>query len=123
MRVHLISFGFKYGAPAEADTVMDLRFLPNPYFVEALRPMSGKDEPIARYVLDGEPGREYLQKLLEFLDFTVPLYAREGRYRLTMAFGCTGGRHRSVAVTEAVLTHLRAGGYSVSVEHRHFSLG
>ncbi len=123
MRVHLISFGFKYGAPAEADTVMDLRFLPNPYFVEDLRPLSGMDEPIARYVLDGEPGREYLKKLLEFLDFTVPLYAKEGRYRLTLAFGCTGGRHRSVAVTEAVLAHLRDKSYSVSVEHRHFSLG
>ncbi len=123
MHVHLISFGFKYGAPAEADTVMDLRFLPNPYFVEELRPLSGQDEAIARFVLDGEPGREYLKRLLEFLDFTVPLYAREGRYRLTMAFGCTGGRHRSVAVTEAVLAHLRACGYTVSVEHRHFSLG
>lgn len=123
MRVHLISFGFKYGAPAEADTVMDLRFLPNPYFVEDLRPLSGQDEAIARFVLDGDPGREYLKRLLEFLDFTVPLYAREGRYRLTMAFGCTGGRHRSVAVTEAVLAHLRTHGYTVSVEHRHFSLG
>ncbi len=123
MRVHLISFGFKYGAPAEADNVTDLRFLPNPYFDEALRPMSGKDEAIARYVLDSDPGREYLHRLLEFLDFTLPLYAKEGRYRLTMAFGCTGGRHRSVAVTEAVLAHLRGQGFSVSVEHRHFSLG
>jgi UPF0042 nucleotide-binding protein len=123
MRVHLISFGFKYGAPAEADMVTDLRFLPNPYFDEALRPMSGKDEAIARYVLDSNPGREYLRRLLEFLDFTLPLYALEGRYRLTMAFGCTGGRHRSVAVTEAVLAHLREQGFNVSVEHRHFSLG
>lgn len=123
MRVHLISFGFKYGAPAEADTVTDLRFLPNPYFDESLRPMSGKDEAIARYVLKSDPGREYLRRLLEFLDFTLPLYAAEGRYRLTMAFGCTGGRHRSVAVTEAVLAHLRGLGYNVSVEHRHFSLG
>jgi UPF0042 nucleotide-binding protein len=123
MRVHLISFGFKYGAPAEADMVTDLRFLPNPYFDEALRPMSGKDEAIARYVLDSNPGREYLRRLLEFLDFTLPLYASEGRYRLTMAFGCTGGRHRSVAVTEAVLAHLREQGFNVSVEHRHFSLG
>lgn len=123
MRVHLISFGFKYGAPAEADMVTDLRFLPNPYFDEALRPMSGKDEDIARYVLDRNPGREYLCRLLEFLDFTLPLYAVEGRYRLTMAFGCTGGRHRSVAVTEAVLAHLLGHDYNVSVEHRHFSLG
>lgn len=123
MRVHLISFGFKYGAPAEADMVMDLRFLPNPYFDEALRPMSGQDEAIATYVLGGEPGREYLRRLLDFLDFTLPLYAAEGRYRLTMAFGCTGGRHRSVAVTEAVLAHLRQQDFSVSIEHRHFSLG
>lgn len=123
MRVHLISFGFKYGAPAEADMVTDLRFLPNPYFDEALRPMSGKDEAIASYVLDSSPGREYLSRLLEFLDFTLPLYAAEGRYRLTMAFGCTGGRHRSVAVTEAVLAHLLEKGFNVSVEHRHFSLG
>ena len=123
MRVHLISFGFKYGAPAEADMVLDLRFLPNPYFDEALRPMSGQDEAISSYVLGREPGREYLRRLLEFLDFTLPLYATEGRYRLTMAFGCTGGRHRSVAVTEAVLAHLRQQDFSVSIEHRHFGLG
>jgi len=123
MRVHLISFGFKYGAPTEADNVTDLRFLPNPYFDEALRPMSGRDEAIANYVLGSNPGREYLRRLLEFLDFALPLYATEGRYRLTMAFGCTGGRHRSVAVTEAVLAHLRGQGFNVSVEHRHFSLG
>lgn len=123
MRVHLISFGFKYGAPAEADMVMDLRFLPNPYFDEELRPLSGQDEPIARFVLGEDPGREYLRRLLDFLDFTLPLYASEGRYRLTMAFGCTGGRHRSVAVTEAVLAHLCGRDYAVTVEHRHFSLG
>jgi UPF0042 nucleotide-binding protein len=123
MRVHLISFGFKYGAPAEADMVTDLRFLPNPYFDESLRPLSGQDEAIASYVLDTDPGREYLRRLLDFLDFTLPLYSAEGRYRLTMAFGCTGGRHRSVAVTEAVLRHLQAQNFSVSLEHRHFSLG
>ncbi len=123
MRVHLISFGFKYGAPAEADMTTDLRFLPNPYFDEQLRPLSGQDRPIAEYVLGADPGREYLRRLLDFLDFTLPLYAEEGRYRLTMGFGCTGGRHRSVAVTEAVLKHLRTRGYMVSVEHRHMSLG
>lgn len=123
MRVHLISFGFKYGAPAEADMVTDLRFLPNPYFEPALRPLSGQDEAISRYVLTQEPGREYLRRLLDFLDYLLPLYASEGRYRLTMAYGCTGGRHRSVAVTEAVLKHLREQDYGVSVEHRHLSLG
>lgn len=123
MRAHLISFGFKYGAPAEADTVTDLRFLPNPYFDEDLRPLSGQDEIISRYVLGDNPGREYLARLLEFLDFTLPLYEQEGRYRLTMAFGCTGGRHRSVAVTEAVGDHLRERGFNVSIEHRHLTLG
>lgn len=123
MRVHLISFGFKYGAPAEADLITDLRFLPNPYFDENLRPLSGQDQIIADYVLGADPGREYLRRLLEFLDFTLPLYSTEGRYRLTMGFGCTGGRHRSVAVTEAVHAHLKAQGYMISVEHRHMSLG
>lgn len=123
MRVHLISFGFKYGAPAEADTVMDLRFLPNPYFDESLRPMSGQDEPISRFVLAKDPGREYLTRLLDFLDYLLPQYAAEGRYRLTLAFGCTGGRHRSVAVTEAVHRHLLQQEYAISVEHRHLSLG
>ncbi len=123
MRVHLISFGFKYGAPAEADLITDLRFLPNPYFDENLRPLSGQDQIIADYVLGADPGREYLRRLLEFLDFTLPLYSTEGRYRLTMGFGCTGGRHRSVAVTEAVHAHLKAQGYMISVEHRHMSRG
>ena len=123
MRVHLISFGFKYGAPAEADMVLDLRFLPNPYFDEALRPMSGQDEAISSYVLGREPGREYLRRLLEFLDFTLPLYATEGRYRLTMAFGCTGGRHRSVATAEALAKTLRAKYSALTMEHRHLELG
>lgn len=123
MRVHLISFGFKYGAPAEADMVMDLRFLPNPYFDEGLRPKSGKDQPIVDYVLGSDVGTRYLEKQLDFIDFMLPMYAREGRYRLTLAFGCTGGRHRSVAVTEAVHAHLVAQEYNVSVEHRHYELG
>lgn len=123
MRVHLISFGFKYGVPAEADCVLDLRFLPNPYFDETLRPLSGQNQEVADYVLGNDPGRKYLQILLDFLDSTLPLYAAEGRYRLTIAFGCTGGRHRSVAITEAVLAHLSNQDYTVTVEHRHLSLG
>lgn len=123
MRVHLISFGFKYGVPAEADMVLDLRFLPNPFFDEALRPRSGQDAAVAEYVLGADPGREYMRRLSEFLDFSLPLYAGEGRYRLTVAFGCTGGRHRSVAVAETVLAHLRRQEYVVSLEHRHSGLG
>lgn len=119
LKVHVMSFGFKYGPPNEADLLFDLRFLPNPYFVPALRPMSGKDPDISSYVLADEPGRTFLAKLLDFLLYLVPLYAREGRYRLTVALGCTGGRHRSVAVAEAVFDRLAKAGYTVSLEHRH----
>lgn len=123
MRVHVISFGFKYGVPAEADLVFDLRFLPNPYFVPELRPMSGKDAPVADYVLQSEPGQTFKNKLQEFLQYLLPLYAAEGRYRVAVAIGCTGGRHRSVAMSELLSTTLRDSGYSVTLEHRHFDLG
>lgn len=121
--VHLISFGFKYGLPAEADMMYDLRFLPNPFFVEALRPQSGMDKAIADYVLGREPGKDFLPQLLDFLLYLLPLYETEGRYRMTIAFGCTGGRHRSVAVTEAVSKALQTHDYAVSIEHRHLELG
>ena len=123
MRVHIISFGFKYGVPAEADLVFDLRFLPNPYFVPELRPMSGKDAPVADYVLQSEPGQTFKNKLQEFLLYLLPLYAAEGRYRVAVAIGCTGGRHRSVAMSELLCATLRDSGYSVTLEHRHFDLG
>ncbi|MDL2306667.1 RNase adapter RapZ [Desulfovibrio sp. OttesenSCG-928-C06] len=122
-RVHLISFGFKYGLPAETDMMYDLRFLPNPFFVEDLRPMSGKDEPIRDYVLESEPGKGFMLKLRNFLEYLLPLFENEGRYRVTIAFGCTGGRHRSVAVTEAAGKALKENGYAVSIEHRHLELG
>lgn len=123
MRVHVISFGFKYGVPVEADLVFDLRFLPNPYFVPELRPMSGKDELVADYVLKSEPGLSFKKRLFDFLLYLLPLYATEGRYRVTVAIGCTGGRHRSVAMSELLFATLRDTGYSVTLEHRHFDLG
>jgi len=123
MRIHLISFGFKYGVPIEADLVFDLRFLPNPYFDDALRPLSGMDESIARYVLAEDPGKSFIHRFEDFLRYLLPLYAKEGRYRLTMALGCTGGRHRSVAVTQAVQAALLTTGFSVTIEHRHLDLG
>lgn len=123
MRVHVMSFGFKYGVPAEADLVFDLRFLPNPYFVPELRPMSGKDKPVADYVFASEPGLTFKTKLLDFLQYLLPLYAAEGRYRVAVAIGCTGGRHRSVAMSELLFASLRDTGYSVTLEHRHFDLG
>lgn len=123
MRVHLITFGFKYGVPSEADMVYDLRFLPNPYFVEGLRPLSGRDKPVADYVLAEDPGKTFLERFTDFLLYMLPLYDVEGRYRLTIAIGCTGGRHRSVSTAEAVHLALKAAGYSVSLEHRHLELG
>lgn len=122
-RVHLVSFGFKYGQPAEADMMYDLRFLPNPYFIEELRPLSGMDPAISGYVLGADPGREFLRRLTGFLEYLLPLFEAEGRYRLTVAFGCTGGRHRSVAVTEAAGRYFKTLGYAVSIEHRHLELG
>lgn len=122
-RVHLVSFGFKYGQPAEADMMYDLRFLPNPYFVEELRPLSGMDPAIDEYVLGADPGKAFVQRLTDFLKYLLPLFEAEGRYRLTIAFGCTGGRHRSVAVTEAVGHYFKTLGYAVSIEHRHLELG
>ncbi len=123
LRIHIISFGFKYGVPKEADLVFDLRLLPNPYFVEDLRPYSGKEGPVSEYVLETEPGRTFVQKFVDFLSFVLPLYAREGRFRLTLALGCTGGRHRSVAVAEKVFADLTNLKYQVSIEHRHLELG
>lgn len=122
-RVHLISFGFKYGVPAEADNVFDLRFLPNPYFNEKLRSFSGKDEAVASYVFSEDFARKFMENIEHFLAFLLPLYANEGRYRLTIGFGCTGGRHRSVAVTESIFHFLRQKGFIVSLEHRHLELG
>lgn len=123
LRVHIISFGYKYGVPKEADLVFDLRFLPNPYFEDHLYSLSGQHEQVAAYVLQGETGAGFLDHLTGFLSYTLPLYAREGRYRLTVSFGCTGGRHRSVAVAEAVFLHLQRLGYQVFLEHRHLELG
>jgi len=123
MRVHIITFGFKYGVPTEADFVFDLRFLPNPYFDKKLRPLSGLDQPVSDYVLKSDIGVVFNEKFTDFLTYILPLYANEGRYRITLALGCTGGRHRSVAVAESVLATLRKKRYAVTIEHRHMELG
>ncbi|BBD07576.1 UPF0042 nucleotide-binding protein DESAM_21978 [Desulfovibrio ferrophilus] len=122
LRIYVLSFGFKHQVPTDADMVFDLRFLPNPYFDEKLRPMSGKDKPIADFVLGSDEGSEFLRHQMEYLNYILPCYAREGRYRLTLAFGCTGGRHRSVATAEAVFDSLRKSDYAVFLEHRHLDL-
>lgn len=123
LRVHVISFGFKYGIPTESDLVFDLRFLPNPYFVEELKDLSGRDDSVAAYILKTDPGKVFLEKFLDFLLYILPLYAKEGRYRMTLAFGCTGGRHRSVAVAEQIHSVLKDELYYTSLEHKHLELG
>lgn len=103
--------------------VFDLRFLPNPYFVEDLRPLSGKDKAVADYVFASPQAREYSAKLLDLLLFLLPQMEAEGRYRVTIALGCTGGRHRSVALAEHLAQAVGQSGYPVSLEHRHLELG
>lgn len=123
LRLHIITFGFKYGAPAEADMVFDLRFLPNPYFIPELKEHSGLDASVASFVLDHEPGKEFFHRLTDFLTFVLAKSDEEGRFRTTIAIGCTGGRHRSVAVAEALASFLRGQDYSLTMEHRHLALG
>ncbi|MBZ3892090.1 RNase adapter RapZ [Lawsonia intracellularis] len=123
IKINIISFGFKYGVPNEADLLFDLRFLPNPYFVEELRPLSGMDKKVATYVLNSASGIKFKKHLIRFLSFLLPLYDAEGRYRITIALGCTGGKHRSVAISELLLHELTKKNYTVSIEHRHMELG
>ena len=123
IKVNIISFGFKYGVPREADFVFDLRFLSNPYFVEELRPLSGKDKAVAQYVFDKPNAREFRAKLMDLLLFMLPLMEAEGRYRVTIAVGCTGGRHRSVAMAEEITQALKQADYPTTLEHRHLELG
>jgi UPF0042 nucleotide-binding protein len=118
MRLFLVSFGYKYGLPSDVDIVLDVRFLPNPFFVEELRPLDGTDAAVARYVLERPEAEQFLARAMALLDFTLPLYEREGKRYLTLGLGCTGGRHRSVALVEEIGRRLGALGYQVQRQHR-----
>lgn len=118
MRVNLLSFGFKYGIPHDADLIMDVRFLPNPHFVPELKMKTGNDEDVKKYVLENTKTRSFLEKYLDILDFLIPLYENEGKAYLTIATGCTGGRHRSVAITNAIFDHLNHIPERVGKKHR-----
>ena len=108
--VTVMSFGYKHGLPMDADLVFDVRFLPNPYYVEELRPLCGLDLPVAEFVFSYQQTRTFMEKITDMLDFLLPLYIEEGKLSLTVAIGCTGGRHRSVAIAAALSEHLRAEG-------------
>lgn len=116
--VNILSFGYRFGPPQSVELMFDLRFLPNPYFDDALRHGTGMDPAVAAYVLDSAPGREFFSRLADFVEFLLPHYDQEGKAYVTVGMGCTGGRHRSVAVAEALARHLREAGREVNVEHR-----
>ena len=113
------SFGFKYGIPADSDLVADVRFLPNPYYVKELRPLTGKDGPIIDFVMEYEASRKFVSKYSELLTYLIPHYVGEGKNQLVVSIGCTGGRHRSVCLTEAIAARIGQNGkYAVRVWHR-----
>ena len=118
MTVALVSFGYKYGLPTDADLALDCRFLPNPFFVEELRARTGADPAVADWVLRREESQEFLRRVLDLLAFTLPLYQREGKSYLTIALGCTGGRHRSIVLIEELSRRLAERGHRVLVRHR-----
>jgi UPF0042 nucleotide-binding protein len=118
LRVQLLSFGFKFGVPHNVDVVFDVRFLANPFFVDDLRDLTGVDEAVASYVLDNEEARGFLTRAEDFLRYTLPLHQHEGRSYLSVAIGCTGGHHRSVAIVERLAAGLRGEGHWVQVRHR-----
>ena len=121
-RVEILSFGFKRGLPREADLVFDVRFLPNPYYIPELCRHTGLEKEVREYVLNHPVTREFVEKTMNMLLFLLPNYAAEGKHRLTVAVGCTGGAHRSVAIAETLGKGLREAGWQVSVGHRDIAL-
>jgi len=123
MQVNLQSFGFRYGLPLESDLVMDVRFLPNPYFVPALRPFSGLDQGVRDYVLGQKETRVFVERFRDMLEFLLPAYRREGKSYLSVSIGCTGGRHRSVAIAEELFQYLKQRNVNIKITHRDIEKG
>ena len=118
MEVHVFSFGFKHGMPEEADLLIDVRFLPNPYWDPEMRELTGRDERVRSYVLDNPQAKEFLEAWHRLLDCVMPGYVAEGKSRLSIGVGCSGGQHRSVALAEECAAYLSSAGYHVSTSHR-----
>jgi len=116
--VSSVSFGFRHGVPEDADLVFDVRFLPNPHFVPEFRPLTGRDPKVAKYIRSFPQTKEFISRISDLLIYLLPHYIHEGKSYLTIAFGCTGGQHRSVMIAEEVGKHLRQAGYKVKVVHR-----
>ncbi len=118
LALHVTSFGYRYGLPADADIVLDVRFLQNPYYDEDLKHCDGHDERVRDFVLESEESRLFIQKLFDMMAFLLPLYEKEGKARLNIALGCTGGKHRSVAVTNYLARYFMDRDYRVTITHR-----
>jgi Predicted P-loop-containing kinase len=116
--INLISFGFKYSIPIECDLVFDVRFIPNPFYIESMKRLSGKNDAVRNYVLEMKETQDFLVKLADMLDFLIPNYIKEGKSQLVIGIGCTGGRHRSVAIADAIYKILQDKNHRVVVEHR-----
>lgn len=121
--ITVTSFGFKYGIPLDADLVFDVRFLINPHYIPELRPFDGRDQPVREYVMEDDRSGEFVQKLEDLIDFSLPQYEREGKAYLNIAIGCTGGRHRSVVMANELGAFLSNKGYRSIVEHRDVTKG
>ncbi|MGB4703719.1 MAG: RNase adapter RapZ [Candidatus Saccharicenans sp.] len=117
-QIYLISFGYKYGLPLDSDLVFDTRFLPNPYYLDELRELNGRNRKVRDFVLKSEETRTFLEKLYSFIEYLLPGFIREGKSSLTISVGCTGGRHRSVVIAEALKEHLRKENLDVKIIHR-----
>lgn len=122
LTISVVSFGFKHGIPIDSDLVFDVRFLPNPYYVEELRPQTGEDQVVRDYVMDSDVSREFFAKLEDMVDFLIPHYIEEGKSHLVIAIGCTGGRHRSVTISNLLYDDLIKKGYRVVKKHRDYTL-
>lgn len=118
LAVSVISFGFKYGIPLDADLVIDVRFLPNPFYVEDLRPLTGEHPLVQKYIFDNPVAQEFMKRYLNLLEYILPYYVKEGKSHLVIGIGCTGGQHRSVAIAERVGSFLKEQHFTMSVKHR-----
>jgi len=119
----VMSFGFKFGLPADSDLVFDVRFIPNPFYVSEMKTMTGADKPVIDYVMEKEESIEFLEKANSLLEFLIPNYIKEGKNQLVISVGCTGGRHRSVTLADAICASLREKGHMVNIIHRDINKG
>ncbi len=123
MKIHCMSFGFKYGAPTEADMVIDVRCLPNPFYIESLKNLTGLQHEVSDYVMEQEETKGFVTRFFQLVDYLVPLYSDEGKSSLVIAIGCTGGKHRSVTIAEALARHLGEQDYKATTMHRDITKG